>query len=136
MGKTFITSSLSAYSGVAIAQSVPVGTATGLLAGRPGFDSQQEQEIFLFSTASRPTLGSIQLPIQGVPRDLSPGVKRPEREADHSPTRLHGVVPNSLSTGKPLLMPLPILILLQLLLLLVLKYIRPSYTVLRVFWLL
>jgi hypothetical protein len=25
-------------------------------AGRPGFDSRQEREIFFFSTASRPTL--------------------------------------------------------------------------------
>jgi hypothetical protein len=36
------------------------------LPGRPGFDSRQGQEIFLFSTASRPTLGPTQLPIQWV----------------------------------------------------------------------
>jgi hypothetical protein len=30
-------------------------------------------------------LGSTQSPIQLVPRAISPGVKRPERQADHSP---------------------------------------------------
>jgi hypothetical protein len=39
---------------------------------------------FLFSMSSRPVLGPTQPPIQWVPRDLSPGVKRPGREADHS----------------------------------------------------
>jgi hypothetical protein len=36
-------------------------------------------------TASRPALGPIQPPIQWVPAVVSPGVKRPWREADHSP---------------------------------------------------
>jgi hypothetical protein len=40
---------------------------------------------FLFSTSSRPVLGSTQSPIQGVPGALSSGVKRSGREADHSP---------------------------------------------------
>jgi hypothetical protein len=40
---------------------------------------------FLFSTSSRPVLGSTQPPIQWVPTALSPEVKRPGREADHSP---------------------------------------------------
>jgi hypothetical protein len=40
---------------------------------------------FLLSTSSRPILGSTQPPIQWVPGSLSPGVKRPECEADHSP---------------------------------------------------
>jgi hypothetical protein len=35
--------------------------------------------------SSRPALGSTQPPIQWVPGALSPGVKRPRREADHSP---------------------------------------------------
>jgi hypothetical protein len=39
---------------------------------------------FLFSTSSRPGLGSTQPPIQWVLGALSPGVKRPGREADHS----------------------------------------------------
>jgi hypothetical protein len=41
--------------------------------------------IFLFITASRTALGPTQPPIQWVPRALSLGVKRPGREADHSP---------------------------------------------------
>jgi hypothetical protein len=41
--------------------------------------------IYLFTTASRRTLGHTQPPIQWVPGDLSLGVKRPGREADHSP---------------------------------------------------
>jgi hypothetical protein len=40
---------------------------------------------FLFTTASRPTLGPTQSPIQWVPGDLSLGVKPSGREADHSP---------------------------------------------------
>jgi hypothetical protein len=45
------------------------------------FDFRKGQEIFLFSTA----LGPNQPPIQCVQGALSPGVKRPERDADHSP---------------------------------------------------
>jgi hypothetical protein len=40
---------------------------------------------FLFTTSSRLALGSTQPSIQWVPGVLSPGVKRPVREADHSP---------------------------------------------------
>jgi hypothetical protein len=40
--------------------------------------------IFSFATASRPALGPTQHPIQWVPEALSPGIKRPGREADHS----------------------------------------------------
>jgi hypothetical protein len=40
---------------------------------------------FLFTTASRPALGPTQPPFQWVPGALSLGVKRPGREADHSP---------------------------------------------------
>jgi hypothetical protein len=67
--------------------------------------------IFLFTTASRTALGPAQPPIQWVLGVLSLGVKRPGREADHSPLssaevkecvelylhspiRLHGVVLN------------------------------------------
>jgi hypothetical protein len=56
-----------------------------LRAGRSGFDSRQGQEIFLFSTASRPPLGPTQPPIKWVPSSISPGLKRVGRETDHSP---------------------------------------------------
>jgi hypothetical protein len=60
------------------------GITTRLRAGRPRFASRQGLRIFLFTTASRPALGSTQLPIRWVPEVLSAGVKRPVREADHS----------------------------------------------------
>jgi hypothetical protein len=41
--------------------------------------------IFLFTTASRTALEPTQSPIQWVPEAFSLGVKRPGREADHSP---------------------------------------------------
>jgi len=41
--------------------------------------------IFLFTTAFRTSLGPTQFPIQWVQGVLSPRVKRPGREADHSP---------------------------------------------------
>jgi hypothetical protein len=40
-------------------------------------------KMFLFFTSSIPALGSTKLPIQRALRAISPGVKRPEREADH-----------------------------------------------------
>jgi hypothetical protein len=42
-------------------------------------------KICLFSTASRPDLGSTQPPIQWVPKALFLKVKRPGCEVDHSP---------------------------------------------------
>jgi hypothetical protein len=39
---------------------------------------------FLDATASRPALDTAQPPIQNVPGVLTPGIKRPGREADHS----------------------------------------------------
>jgi hypothetical protein len=58
-----------------------------LRAGRPRDQSSSpaKDKIFLLSTSSGPILGHTQPPIQWVPRPLSPGVKRPGREADHSP---------------------------------------------------
>jgi hypothetical protein len=41
--------------------------------------------IFFFTTAFGPALGPTQPPIKWVPSALSLGVKRPGREADHSP---------------------------------------------------
>jgi hypothetical protein len=49
----------------------------------PGFDSQQGKNI-LFFTASRPTLGPTQPPIQWISGAISPDAKRPGREADQS----------------------------------------------------
>jgi hypothetical protein len=49
------------------------------------FDSRHGLGIFLFTTASRPALGPTQPPIQRVLGVLSFGVRRPERETDHSP---------------------------------------------------
>jgi hypothetical protein len=54
----------------------------GLLVGWPAFDSWQGQESFLYSTAA---VGPTQHPIKLVAGALSPGVKRPGRESDHSP---------------------------------------------------
>jgi len=42
-------------------------------------------QFFLFATASRPTLEPTESPIQWVLGAVSPSVKRPGREADHSP---------------------------------------------------
>jgi hypothetical protein len=45
----------------------------------------EEQQIFLYSTASGPALGPTQPPVQWAPSALSQGVKRSENEACHSP---------------------------------------------------
>jgi hypothetical protein len=50
-----------------------------------GFDFWWGLGIFLFATTSRTALGPSQLLIQWVPGSLSLGVKRPGREAGHSP---------------------------------------------------
>jgi hypothetical protein len=50
------------------------------------FDSRRGLGIFVFTTASRMALGPTQLRIQWVPGALSLEIKRPGREADHSPT--------------------------------------------------
>jgi hypothetical protein len=62
------------------------GKATGWTIGVLRFDFRPGLGIFLFTTVSRPALGPIRPPIQWVPRAPSLGVKRPGREADHSPT--------------------------------------------------
>jgi hypothetical protein len=85
-----------------------VSVVTRLRAGGLGFDFRKRLGVFLFATAYRPALGPTQPRIQWA---LSPTVKRPGREADHSPpssaavknvwscasispSRLHGVVLN------------------------------------------
>jgi hypothetical protein len=78
---------------------------------------------FSFTTASRTALGPTQLRIQWVPGALSLGVKRPRREADHSPPysaevemrganlplsntpSSHGAQLNNKSTGTTLTLP-------------------------------
>jgi hypothetical protein len=44
----------------------------------------ETKTFFLFSITSSPTLRPTQHSIQWVPKAVSPGVKRQEREADHS----------------------------------------------------
>jgi hypothetical protein len=77
----------------------------GLCGWRPPFDSRQGQEMYFYSTASRPILGPTYRPIQWVLRSLSLGVKRMRHEADYSPPSsvevkngLHSLVVNQLST--------------------------------------
>jgi hypothetical protein len=59
-----------------------VGIATGYGIDKRGRSSSPCR---VFSTSSRPALGPTQRPIQWVTGALSPEVKRPGREADHSP---------------------------------------------------
>jgi hypothetical protein len=54
----------------------------------------QRQQIFLFSTASRPTLGPIQPPVRCVPGALSPGVKLTTHLHLVLRLRIHGAVPS------------------------------------------
>jgi hypothetical protein len=58
-----------------------------LCARRPRVRSSSPSRVksFLFSTSSIQALGPTQPPTQWVPGALSPGVKRPGREFDHSP---------------------------------------------------
>jgi hypothetical protein len=56
-----------------------VGIALGYELDRQGMG------IFLFTTASRTVLEPTQPPNEWVPGFLSVGIKRPGREADHSP---------------------------------------------------
>jgi hypothetical protein len=57
----------------------------GWTIGVLGFDFRRGLGIFLFTTASRKAPGPTQPPIQWAPGALSPGVKRPGRDTDHSP---------------------------------------------------
>jgi len=71
---------------------IPTGWTIGVL----GFNSRRGLGIFIFTTVVRTALGPTQPPIQWVPRALSPAVKRPGREVDHS-TLSSGEVKNALS---------------------------------------
>jgi hypothetical protein len=55
-------------------------------------DSQQGQEISLFSTIFRLALVLIKPPLRGVPEALSLGEKQPRLEADHSPSSTDGLL--------------------------------------------
>jgi hypothetical protein len=67
---------------------VAIMTGYGLDGRRGRSLSTNTGKIVLLSTSSIPVLGFTQPPIQWVPRDLYPGVKRPGREADHSPSTI------------------------------------------------
>jgi hypothetical protein len=59
-------------------------SSVGIVMGwTAGFDSRLGQEIFIFSTASRPALGPSQ-PIRWAPQALYRRVMQLGREADHS----------------------------------------------------
>jgi hypothetical protein len=63
-----------------------------------GVEVRVPVESRIFSMSSIPALGSTQPPIQWAPGAVSPGLKRPGREADHSPptsarSRKYGSVP-------------------------------------------
>jgi hypothetical protein len=64
---------------------VGIATGYGLDDGEDRSSSPGRVKNLLFSTSSRPALGSTQPSIQWVPGSLSLGVRRPGREADHSP---------------------------------------------------
>jgi hypothetical protein len=70
---------------------MPVGAriaqwySAGIRLDDRGFENQQGLGIFLFTTESRPALEPTEPPIQWLPGALSLVVKRPGREADHSP---------------------------------------------------
>jgi hypothetical protein len=59
--------------------------AMGYVAEKSGFDSRQEQYIFLFSTALTQALGHTPSPIQWVPGSPYLGVMRSGCEFDHPP---------------------------------------------------
>lgn len=56
-----------------------------LRTGQPGFDPQQEQSIFPLASASKPSLGQTQPPIQWITGSLPGGKAGPGRDAHHSP---------------------------------------------------
>jgi hypothetical protein len=68
---------------IILSQNSSVGITTGY--GLDGRGSIPGRGKIFFFILSRPALGPTQHPIQWVPGALSPGIKPPELEADHSP---------------------------------------------------
>jgi hypothetical protein len=79
----------------------PSGIALGHRLNDRGFESLQGVRIYLFITASRPALGPTQPRIEWVPVAVSLGVKRPGREANHSPPSSAEVTPTPPLPNKP-----------------------------------
>jgi hypothetical protein len=77
-----------------------VGIATGYELDDRGVGVQIPVGSRIFSTSFRPALGPTQPRIEWVSGVLSPGVKRPGREAHHSP-------PTSAEVKKTIYNPLP-----------------------------
>jgi hypothetical protein len=65
---------------------VGIATGYGLYVKRSRSSNPGRFKNCLSSTVSKPALGPTQLPIQLVPRVLPPGVRRPGREAEYSPS--------------------------------------------------
>jgi hypothetical protein len=68
-----------------VSRNSSVGIATSYWLDDRGVGVRVPVGSIIFSTSSRPALGSTQPPIQWVPGALSPGVERPGREAHQSP---------------------------------------------------
>jgi hypothetical protein len=77
--KTFVMRNVRFYF-IRRSHGISVSIVARLRAGRPGFNSRQEQKICLFATASRPAVVSTQC----IPRALTAGLKQPGHEVDHS----------------------------------------------------
>jgi hypothetical protein len=87
-------------SGIGGSRDSSVGIATRLRDGRPRFDSRQRLGIFLFTTASRPALGSTQPTIQWI-GGYFPGIRRPGRETDNSPPSKSKIILHRSSPSLP-----------------------------------
>jgi hypothetical protein len=77
---------------------VDIATGYGLSGRNSGLGGGKD---FHFSKSSRPVLGPTQSLIQWVPGALSPGVKRPRREADHSPLTIVKLKKTCIYTSTP-----------------------------------
>jgi hypothetical protein len=78
-----------------------VGIATGYGLDGRGVRVRVPVGARIFFMSSRSVLGLAQPPVQWVPGALSQGVKRPEREADHSPSASAEVKKTWIYTSTP-----------------------------------